>query len=773
LKWVVGLVMLGSYPATADWTMYLGDPAHSSYLPAETELNPSNLSQLQQSWRLNVGAPVASGVTTSNGTLFFGAWDGYLYSVNGATGDVLWKVFLGVAPAPSEADCQPAIGVTAQPVVDGNVVYAGGGDSAVYALDRSSGAVLWRTSLADPQSGAYLWSSLLLDNGAIYIGIASLGDCPLVRGGVARISLNDPSHPLVRYLMPDGSLGAGVWSTPAIDDQNNVLYITTGNADVQDANGGSWGSALLALDATTLAIRGWFFKPTASFDPDSDWGSSPTLFQTPDGRQYVAANGKDGVMYVLNRADLSLAWTYKLATLGDDPEAGQGSLSTPAFDGQTLFAGAGTSDAANSSPGTVYAIDPATRNALWSYGARGVVLAPVTVTPYLVLVPSTKGLAILDAATGAEAWNDQGRVGSFGQAVLANGTIFATYVNGDVVAWTLPDLGGVEGSLAASPATLNFGYTSGGPAPAARTVNIFSNAGPLGFIISSDSSWLSASTQGVLTPAGLTIQADPTGLAPGSYTGSITAATADGSTIATISCTLEVSGSLPLLVTGNVLSAATFLPGAAAPGGLFTMMATDLAGSIHTAATPNLPTLLDGVTVTINGIPAPLLYVSPTQINAQVPFEVGSGPARLELIKNGVPGQPVPISIADTAPQIFQIAGTRAAALNQDYSVNAPGNPATTGSVISLFWTGQGQVNNPVTTGAPATALFLNTTVAPTTATIGGQPVTVLYSGLAPGFVGLAQANLQIPDLPSGGYPVLLTVGNATSNSATVSIQRQ
>ena len=766
-------MLLGNYAAAADWTMYLGDPAHSSYLPAETELNPSNLSQLQQLWRLNVGASVASGVTTSNGTLFFGAWDGYLYSVNGATGDVLWKVFLGVAPAPSGADCQPPIGVTAQPVVDGDVVYAAGGDSAVYALNRSTGAIRWRTSLADPQSGAYLWSSLLLDSGAIYIGIASLGDCPLVRGGVARISLSDPSHPLVRYLMPDGGLGAGVWSTPAMDDQNNLLYVTTGNADLQDANSGSWGSALLALDATTLAIRAWFFKPIASFDPDSDWGSSPTLFQTADGRQCVAANGKDGVMYVLNRADLSLAWTYKLATLGDDPEAGQGSLSTPAFDGRTLYAGAGTSDAANSSPGTVYAIDPTTRNALWSYWARGVVLAPVTVTPYLVLVPSTKGLAILDAATGAEAWNDHATVGSFGQAVVANGTLFATYVNGDVAAWTLPDPGGVAGTLAASPGRLSFGYTSGGLAPAPQTVNIFSNADALGFIVSSDSAWLSAAAQGVLTPAGLTIQTDPTGLAPGSYTGSITVTSADGSAIATINCALEVSGPLPSLVTANILSAATFLPAAPAPGGLFTMMAGDLAGSINTATTPDLPTLLDGVSVTINGIPAPLTYISPTQINAQVPFEVGSGPAKLELIKNGVPGQPVPISIADTAPQIFLTTGTHAAALNQDYSVNTPDNPATTGSVISVYWTGQGLVNNPVTTGAPATALFLNTAVATTTATIGGQPAAVLYSGLAPGYAGLAQANLQIPDLPSGEYPVVLVVGNTASNSATVSIKHQ
>jgi len=80
-------------------------------------------------------------------------------------------------------------------------------------------------------------------------------------------------------------------------------------------------------------------------------------------------------------------------------------------------------------------------------------------------------------------------------------------------------------------------------------------------------------------------------------------------------------------------------------------------------------------------------------------------------------------------------------------------------------------VDNPVTTGAPASALFPNTTVASTTAAIGGQPATVLYSGLAPGYVGLAQANLQVPDLPSGEYPVVIMVGSAASNNATVSVK--
>ena len=77
---------------------------------------------------------------------------------------------------------------------------------------------------------------------------------------------------MIRYLVPEASLGASVWSTPAIDEQANLVYITTANAD---------------------------------------FGSSPTCFETPDGKQFVAVNGKNGVMYVLRRPDLSLAWDFQ------------------------------------------------------------------------------------------------------------------------------------------------------------------------------------------------------------------------------------------------------------------------------------------------------------------------------------------------------------------------------------------------------------------------------------------------------------------------------
>jgi uncharacterized protein (TIGR03437 family) len=755
----------------ADWPMYLGNLAHSSVATAETQLTPGNIGQLQQLWKINVGAPVASGVTTANGSLFFGAWDGNFYAVDAATGNVLWKTFLGIAAPPNGTDCQPAIGISSQPVATADTVYAGGGDAAVYALDRSSGAIRWRTPLADSQSGAYVWSSIMLSNRALYVGVSSLGDCPLVRGGLARISLDDPAHPLVRYFVPPGRLGAGVWSTPAIDEQANLVYVTTGNADSQDANAGIWGSTLLALDATTLAIRAHFFRPVASFDNDGDWGSSPTLLQTSDGKQFVAANGKDGVMYVLSRPDLSLAWSYKLATLGDAPQDGGGSISTPAFDGQTIFVGGGTSDASNSSPGVVYALDPLTHNARWTYPARGPVLAPVTVTPYLVLVASMNGLSILDAATGIELWTDQGTAGLYGQTVVANSAIYAAYVNGDVSAWDWQG-NGSPGLLSASPGNLIFSYTVSGAAPAAQPIHIFSSSDAVQFVVSSDSPWLAADQQAGSTTATISIGANAAGMAPGSYAGSILVTSGDSTTSATIGVKLIVNGPLPALTSANVGNAASFQTNALAPGSLFSIIAPNLGSDTASPATSPWPTALDGISVSINGIRAPLVYAGSNQINGQVPFEVPVGPATWVVQSNGVSTPPAIVNITAAAPGIFLLDGGRAAALNQDFSVNRPDNPAAVGSVVAVYWTGQGLVDNPIATGAAAPAMFLNTTVAPTTATIGGQTATVLYSGLAPGFVGLAQANLQVPDLDPGDYPVVLTVGDAVSNAAIVSAGR-
>ena len=122
------------------------------------------------------------------------------------------------------------------------------------------------------------------------------------------------------------------------------------------------------------------------------------------------------------------------------------------------------------------------------------------------------------------------------------------------------------------------------------------------------------------------------------------------------------------------------------------------------------------------------------------------------------------------APGLFLLGQGRAAVLNADYSINLSNQPASAGSYISAFMTGLGPVDNPVPTGLAATANPLSRVTSPVTATIGGQPATVLFAGLAPGFAGVYQVNLTVPQLQPGDYSLAITVGGVASNTGTISV---
>jgi len=196
-----------------------------------------------------------------------------------------------------------------------------------------------------------------------------------------------------------------------------------------------------------------------------------------------------------------------------------------------------------------------------------------------------------------------------------------------------------------------------------------------------------------------------------------------------------------------------------------------------------LPRSLGGMHVAIDGADSPLFYVSPLQVNLQIPWEAaGRSTARLDISVPGAGEASQTINLAPFAPGIFTVpspAGQGAILIANTGTVAAPegsipgAHPARRGDYISIYCTGLGAVTNQPETGkAGPGAPNLARTLEQPSVTIGGQPAEVTYSGLAPGYVGLYQVDARVPESVAGGnaVPVVLTIGGAVSNMVTIAV---
>jgi uncharacterized protein (TIGR03437 family) len=158
-------------------------------------------------------------------------------------------------------------------------------------------------------------------------------------------------------------------------------------------------------------------------------------------------------------------------------------------------------------------------------------------------------------------------------------------------------------------------------------------------------------------------------------------------------------------------------------------------------------------------------------LNVEVPFEVSTGAATVAVSVNGASAVTASIPVQASAPGLFVQQQGGAAVVNQDGLVNLPGQPAAAGSVIAGYFTGLGAVNPPVGTGVAAPGDHLSIVTGDVTATIGSLPALVEFAGLAPGFAGLYQVNVQVPQQAAGQYPLQISVDGVVSNAAPVNIR--
>lgn len=233
---------------------------------------------------------------------------------------------------------------------------------------------------------------------------------------------------------------------------------------------------------------------------------------------------------------------------------------------------------------------------------------------------------------------------------------------------------------------------------------------------------------------------------------------------------------IPYIPPAGVINAAGSTPGSAvAPGSIISIYGQGLAPSLAVGPVNPLSQTINGVTVTVNDLILGLMFVSPQQINAQVPSSLSDGQYTLSVLVAGQAPLTATFTVSRDAPGLFfntVNSQDYALALHPDGSPVTTESPAAAGETISLLGTGFGPYAATVVDGFfppnPAPALADSLTI-----TIGGQTPAPAWSGAAAGFVGIASTSFQVPSgLPSGtSVPLNVSVNGVASNTVMLPIQ--
>jgi uncharacterized protein (TIGR03437 family) len=533
---------------------------------------------------------------------------------------------------------------------------------------------------------------------------------------------------------------------PLLHKQRTALLLANGivySAWSGHCDAGAYHGWILAHDATTLGMVG-SFNTTPNDQGASFWSGGAGPAADTDGNVYaVSANGDfDGNI---------AAARYDESVLRFPP-------------------GSALSVADMFTPFNKSALDAGDLD----IGSSGAILLPDDVGsaahPHLLFTSGKEGRLYLldrDSLGGAQTGSDTAALASlpvlnqatFGSSAYFNGNIYVGAKLSPLLAF--PVANATLGSSPSAQSASSFGTLGSVPSISANGNQngiawAISGAGS-GSLIAYDAATLSQLFSDNLA----------------GYLEFVVPTIADSKVFASGGNSIAIYGELPQAtpVINSTVNAASFASNALSPGSLFSIFGSGLAPLTASAPSMPLPLTLADVSVTVNGLEAPLLYVSAQQINAQMPSAVPTGQVSVVVRVSGKLSTAATVTIKQTAPGIFTGADDQAAALNSDGSENAADNPAAAGSLVSVFFTGPGPVETLPVDGEAAPSAAPDSVASPVTATIGGMPAQIQFAGLAPGWVGLGQINMKVPDLGSGTFPVAITIGTSVSNPGNLSVQ--
>jgi uncharacterized protein (TIGR03437 family) len=224
----------------------------------------------------------------------------------------------------------------------------------------------------------------------------------------------------------------------------------------------------------------------------------------------------------------------------------------------------------------------------------------------------------------------------------------------------------------------------------------------------------------------------------------------------------------------NTASYSPFTSGVS-PGDFVILLGSNLGPStLQGASTLPLPTKLDNIQVMVNNVPAPISYVRSDQVAVIVPFETTQSIAQFQVINNGQASNVVTEFVNLTTPGVFtqdESGSGYAAALHVDGSLVTPDSPAQAGETVAVYMSGLGTVFPAISDGVGAPSSPHSTTSNTFTADISGVAANVAFQGLAPGYAGLYQVNLEIPSgLTAGDNSVDISGPDSFASEAFISV---
>jgi len=361
---------LADIASTPSWNGWGGDNANTRFQPtAAARLTTENIPRLKLKWAFGFpGARAVSGQpTVAAGRVFVSSDNGYIYSLDAATGCVYWSFH-------AEAAVRSAVVVERLAAGKAYAVFFGDARANAYALDAASGGQVWKTRVEDHPT-ARITGGVRFFEGRVYVPVASGEEgsggvatysCCTFRGSVVALNAETGKQVWKTYVIPDepkpttknaagtqlfGPSGAGVWNSPTIDAKRRALYVGTGNA--YSAPAAATTDSLVAMDLDSGKIL-WSVQetqndvwlsvclqnPVSNCGPDHDFGSPPMLRTLPDGRTILVAGQKSGNVWA-HDPDKKGAIVWKTPLVSNTSEFGGKIVWGGTADGQNAYFGLG------------------------------------------------------------------------------------------------------------------------------------------------------------------------------------------------------------------------------------------------------------------------------------------------------------------------------------------------------------------------------------------------------------------------------------------------